>query len=455
MELYITELSRYLICFLMAAYAAVSFLVFGFKDEESRSPLYIFQNILMLAMQFFCFLQIETRTGQISYLFFYAFQLIVLMATIILFHLMYPDGNRLIINNMCLLLMVGMVMLLRIDSAKAVRQFIIAVCSIVIGFLIPQLIYRWKFLKKFTWIYAITGVCALAVVLILGSVTHGSKISYSIAGVTFQPSEFVKILFVFFMAGALYESTSFLQILITGVFAGAHVIILVASKDLGSAVIFFVVYICMIFVATGNPFYLFAGMAGGAGASVVAYHIFAHVQVRVQAWRDPWSTIDSTGYQITQSLFGISSGGWFGLGIFGGTPTSIPYVEDDFIFSAIAEEMGIIFAVCLVLVCVSIFLMFMYQAYKIRDLFYRLIAFGFGVMYIFQVFLTVGGGCKFIPLTGVTLPLVSYGGSSVLTTIMMFTIFEGLCMLQTEEQNAAIMRRKRRRRESRDSYEEI
>ena len=341
-------------------------------------------------------------------------------------------------------------MLIRIDSAKAIKQFVIATGSIVIAFLIPQLIYRWKVLKRFTWLYGIAGTAALGIVLILGSVTNGSKISYTVAGVTFQPSEFVKIIFVFFLAAAFYESTSFLQILLTGVFAAAHVLILVISKDLGSAVIFFMVYICMVFVATGNPLYLIAGLMGGGASSYAAYKLFSHVQVRVQAWKDPWSTIDSTGYQITQSLFGISSGGWFGLGVFGGTPKTIPYVEDDFIFSAIAEELGIIFAVCMVLVCVSIFLMFLYQAYRIRDLFYRLIAFGFGITYIFQVFLTVGGGCKFIPLTGVTLPLVSYGGTSVLTTIMMFAIFEGICMLQTEEQNETMMRRNHRRRESRN-----
>lgn len=450
MELYITELSKYLICFLMIGYVAVSFLVFLFKSEEERAGFYIFQNILMLMIQLLCFLQIETRTGDMAYLFFYGFQLIILMATIILFHLLYPDGNRLIINNMCMLLMIGMVMLIRIDSAKAIKQFVIATGSIVIAFLIPQLIYRWKVLKRFTWLYGIVGAAALGIVLILGSVTNGSKISYTVAGVTFQPSEFVKIIFVFFLAAAFYESTSFLQILLTGVFAAAHVLILVISKDLGSAVIFFMVYICMVFVATGNPLYLLAGLMGGGASSYAAYKLFSHVQVRVQAWKDPWSTIDSTGYQITQSLFGISSGGWFGLGVFGGTPKTIPYVEDDFIFSAIAEELGIIFAVCMVLVCVSIFLMFLYQAYRIRDLFYRLIAFGFGTTYIFQVFLTVGGGCKFIPLTGVTLPLVSYGGTSVLTTIMMFAIFEGICMLQTEEQNETMMRRNHRRRESRN-----
>ena len=236
------------------------------------------------------------------------------------------------------------------------------------------------------------------------------------------------------MASALHESSTFFEVFTTAVVAGIHVVILVVSRDLGSALIFFVVYVLMVFVATKNPLYLLAGTIGGSGAAVIAYQAFSHVQVRVQAWRDPWSEIDSAGYQITQSLFAIGSGGWFGMGLFEGTPDSIPFVEADFIFSAVAEELGIIFAMCLILVCISCFIMFMDISIKLKDSFYRLVAFGLGVTYIFQVFLTIGGGSKFIPLTGVTLPLISYGGSSVFTTVIMFSIIEGLCMVKQDEE---------------------
>ena len=284
-----------------------------------------------------------------------------------------------------------------------------------------------------------------SVVLILGQTTYGSKLSYSIGGVTFQPSEFVKILFVFFVASALYEASGFLEVFTTAVVAAVHVIVLVISKDLGSALIFFVVYVLMVYVATKNLLYVLAGAGGGAVAAYLAYKVFRHVQVRVQAWKDPWSVIDSAGYQITQSLFAISSGGFFGLGLYKGTPESIPTVEADFIFSAIAEELGILFAVCLILICVSCFIMFMNISIRLNDKFYQLIAFGLGVTYIFQVFLTIGGGTKFIPLTGVTLPLISYGGSSVLTTLMMFAIVEGLYVLRQKEIEEQ-MRLKRRKR---------
>lgn len=446
MELYITEISKYVIALLMALYAYESFAVFRFRDEERRGGIYTRQNLLMLVVHFSCFMAICFETGDITYLFFYIFQQIVLFATAILFHMIYPRANRLVVNNMCMLLGVGFVILTRLSYEKAVKQFVIVVCSIALTMVIPFFIHKLKFLKKLTWAYALAGIAALAVVLILGAYTNGSKISYSIGGVTFQPSEFVKIIFVFFVAGALHESATFFEVFTTAVVAGIHVVILVISKDLGSALIFFVVYVLMVFVATRNPLYLLAGTAGGSTAAVIAYQVFSHVQVRVQAWRDPWSEIDSAGYQITQSLFAIGSGGWFGMGLFEGTPNSIPFVEADFIFSAIAEELGIIFAMCVILICLSTFMMFMDISMKLNDSFYRLIAFGLGVTYIFQVFLTIGGGSKFIPLTGVTLPLVSYGGSSVLTTLIMFAVIEGLCMVKgDEEKEERYASRKRRK----------
>ena len=211
-----------------------------------------------------------------------------------------------------MLLSIGFVILTRLSYEKAIKQFFIVTASIAIGMLIPFFIHKLKFLKNLTWVYALVGIGALGIVLILGSVTNGSKISYSIGGITFQPSEFVKIIFVFFVASALYESTDILRIALTAIIAGMHVLILVASKDLGSALIFFIVYVFMVYIATRNVGYLLLGSAGGCAAAVLAYQFFSHVQVRVQAWRDPWSCIDDAGYQITQSLFAISSGGWFG-----------------------------------------------------------------------------------------------------------------------------------------------
>lgn len=454
MEFYITEISKYLIALILALYTLECFLVFRYPNDEKRNGIYIRQVILMSLLHFSCFLVICFETGELEYLFFYIFQQILLFATVVLFHMLYPKGNRLIINNMCMLSCIGFVILTRLSYEKAIRQFFIVTVSIVVGMIIPYLIRKFRFLRNFMWLYATVGICALGIVLTLGSVTHGSKISFSVAGITFQPSEFVKILFVFFIASALYETDNFLKVLLTAVLAGLHVLILVASKDLGSALIFFIVYVLMVYIATGKGIYLFLGTAGGCGAAVLAYKIFSHVRVRVQAWKDPWSCIDDAGFQISQSLFGISSGSWFGLGLFNGNPKSIPFVEEDFVFSAVAEELGLVFAICVVLVCLSCFIMFMNISVKFKDKFYQLIAFGLGITYIFQVFLTIGGGTKFIPMTGVTLPFVSYGGSSVLTTLIMFFIIEGLYIIRQDEGVKSVKKKKRKSKERSESREQ-
>lgn len=143
-------------------------------------------------------------------------------------------------------------------------------------------------------------------------------------------------------------------------------------------------------------------------------------------WRSPWDYIDNEGWAITQSLFAMGSGSWFGMGLLKGNPKSIPYVDQDFIFSAICEELGILYGICLLLITLSCFLISCRIAVQVGDRFYRLIVFGIGIMYLFQIFLTVGGGMNLIPLTGVTLPFLSYGGSSCMTTMIMFFLIQGI-----------------------------
>ena len=150
------------------------------------------------------------------------------------------------------------------------------------------------------------------------------------------------------------------------------------------------------------------------------YHLFSHVKNRIVAWLDPLSVIDKAGYQVCQSLFAIGTGGLFGFGLGQGLPNKIPIVSKDFIIAAISEEMGGIFAVCLIMVCVSCFLMIFNLSMQMKDAFYKYVALGLGSVYALQVLLTVGGSTKFIPMTGVTLPLVSYGGSSLLSTMIIF-----------------------------------
>lgn len=428
------QVSKYLMIILFALYTCECFFVFRKKNtKEHRETIFHRQGIWMLMMHLDGYLVLFDQTDNVKILFFYGAQVIFFIAVISSYRLLYEQSAQLLINNMCMLMAIGFLILTRLSFEKAVRQFAIAVVAMIGAMGIPFLIKKIRFIRKMTWLYAILGLGALLVVGVLGATSYGAKLSYTVAGISIQPSEFVKIIFVFFVAGMLHKSKSFRQVAITTIVAAAHVIVLVYSRDLGGALIFFVVYLMMLYVATGNPFYFIGGLASGSAAAVVAYRLFSHVRVRVIAWQNPLSVIDNEGYQICQSLFAIGSGGWFGVGLNQGSPDKIPVVEQDFVFSAIAEELGGVFSICLIMVCMSCFLMFLNIAMQLKDGFYKLVALGLGTTYGFQVFLTIGGVIKLIPSTGVTLPLVSYGGSSLLGTIVIFAIIQGFYILRESE----------------------
>ena len=329
-------------------------------------------------------------------------------------------------------------MLTRLDFSQAKKQFVIATVSLILVSIIPWIMDRYKNLRKYSTFYGIIGIVALSLVFVIGVEQYGSRNWISLFGITIQPSEFVKILFVFFVASMLSKGRDLKQVFITTCFAGVHVLILVLEKDLGAALIFFVIFIFMIYVGTGKLRYLIAYIGGGVVMVAFAFllfkdRLFDHVMIRVNVWKDPWADISGDGYQITQSLFAIGSGGYFGSGLTKGSPDVIPVSESDFIFSAIAEEFGVLFALAVLLVCFSCFICFINIAMKVRNRFYKTMAFGFAICYIFQTFLSIGGVTKFIPSTGVTIPLVSYGGSSVLSSLIMFSIMQGISTIENKE----------------------
>lgn len=425
----IVELSKYIILTLMVVYTFHCFYMVRRQDEEEKNELLRKQLMLIFFMDFTAFLVIYLKTEKFEVITFYIEMMVFFAAIQILYRIFYKKASMLLLNNMCMLLSVGFIMLCRLDIKTATRQLLIASAASVIALVIPVMIRKMKFLSKLTWIYAGVGVILLGAVLVLAATSYGAKLS--LMGI--QPSEAIKITFVFFMAAYLYRDITFKKVVIATVVAGMHVGILVLSRDLGSAVIFFASYLVMIYVSTKKAAYLGLGLAAGSLGSVVAYFLFGHVRQRVSAWRDPMAVYQNEGYQIVQSLFAIGTGGWFGMGLCQGSPEVIPVVKNDFIFSAICEELGVIFAICLILVCMSFFLMIVNIALQIKNPFYKLIALGLGTEYAFQVFLTIGGATKFIPMTGVTLPLVSYGGSSVMSTILMLAIIQGLYILREDE----------------------
>lgn len=430
----IIQVSKYLIIILMALYTFQCYTVFQKKDEDDRNFVFIRQITLMFFMHFVAFTVLYLEIGDVTVLMFYGAQVVYLAATLILFRNIYPLASRLLINNMCMLISIGFIMITRISYEQSVKQFKIIVASTVVALIIPIIIRKLRFITKMYWFYTLMGIGLLALVAIMAQSTYGAKLSFTVGGVSIQPSEFVKIIFVFAIAGLLSNARDFKRIVIATGLAALHVLILVVSKDLGSALIFFITYLVMLFVATRNPFLVLAGILAGSVAAVGAYFLFAHIRVRVQAWQDPFQDYYAGGYQICQSLFSIAAGSWFGTGLYQGSPTAITFVEQDFMFSAVAEELGSIFGICLILVCMSCFIMFVNISMQLKNRFYRLVAVGLGSTYAVQVFLTIGGGIKLIPLTGVTLPLVSYGGSSALSTLIMFAIVQGLYMLHRDEE---------------------
>ena len=444
----IAESAKYLMIILITIYTYECFTVFGYEDGYEKKRIFRNQNRLMFMIHFMAFASMYMKTGENKLLAFYAAQAVMLFLIILLYTLIYPKVSRLIINNMCMLLTIGFIMITRLNYDKAVKQSMIVAGAVTISLLVPVIIRKVKKLSELRILYAGVGLVALAAVVVAGQVSGGAKLGFEIAGFGVQPSEFVKIVFVFFVAASLNKATEFRDVVITTIVAAFHVLILVISKDLGAALIIFVVYLVMLYVATRQPLYIAAGLGAGSIAAVLAYYLFNHVRVRVEVWKDPFAVYDQGGYQVAQSLFAIGTGSWFGTGLFQGKANTIPVADEDFIFAAISEEMGLIFALCMIMICLSCYVMFLNIAMQLRNFFYKLVALGLGTCYIFQTFITIGGVTKFIPSTGVTLPLVSYGGSSVFSTLIMFAIIQGLYVLREDEERDLERKREKRARYS-------
>ncbi|MBQ5660457.1 MAG: FtsW/RodA/SpoVE family cell cycle protein, partial [Lachnospiraceae bacterium] len=298
----IVEISRYLIILLIAIYTYYNFRFFSMKNEEDRNYACSRQLVCMFMLHFLANLLIVLNTKSEELILFYGMQVLFFVCYLSLSKFFYKKISRLLLNNICMLLGTGFIILTRLNPDRAMRQFLIVVVSAVVTWIIPFIIDRVWQLVKLAWLYGILGVLILAFVCVAGNTSFGAQLSLTVGGISVQPSEFVKISFVFFAAARLYRSTKFKDVVITTVIAALHVVILVLSRDLGSALIFFVTYLFMLFVATSNWLYLGAGALSGSAAAVLAYKLFSHVRRRVEAWRDPWADIDDKGYQVTQGL---------------------------------------------------------------------------------------------------------------------------------------------------------
>jgi cell division protein FtsW (lipid II flippase) len=429
----VTDISRYLIIIIIALYTGLNFYVLRKHDLQWQDRLCRKQIFLVFLFHFLSFLIIFMRTEDPWMLVYYLIQASFFMAYRLIYPAIYPSCSKVILSNTMMLLAISLVMLTRLDMGKSRRQFVYAMAAAVITLVIPLVIEKIHLLSRLAWLYAIVGIGLLGLVWRMGNTTYGAQLSFSFGGITLQPSEFVKLSFVFFTASMFRQKQSFARAFATTVIAAAHVLILVASTDLGSGLVYFLSYIFMIYVATRNWQYLAAGSGMGVAASVLAYQIFDHVKVRVAIWKDPFADYNNKGYQLCQALFAIGSGGWFGLGLYRGVPNKIPVVTKDSIFAAICEEMGMIFGICIILIYLGFIIQMFWISTWMDSLFYKIVGFGLAVMVGAQTILHIGGITAMIPMTGITLPLISYGGSSLIGTMIIIGIIQGLHLMKQKE----------------------
>lgn len=430
MAIVLAAITKYLITAMCIVYTISCITVLRAKTAAKRRILIERQQFCMFAFHFAAYLILLIQTKTINVAVFYLCQFLFFKVAIWLYEHLYKKCSLALMNHMFFLLSVGFVMLSRISFDLAIRQFVIVAVAYVVSLVVPVCMEKITWFSNLGYLYGVVGLLFLSMVFVIGSEKNGST-NWITIGDSFalQPSEFVKILFVFFLAAMYSKARDFKQVAIVSVIAGIHVLILVLEKDLGAALLYFTVYIVVSYVATGRMIYFCGGLLAGGAAGTVAYFLFAHVRNRIVAWQNPWDVIETAGYQVAQSLFAIGTGSWSGVGLTMGRPRDIPVVESDFIFSAIAEELGLIFAILLIFICLMVFMLFLNVALGQNQPFYKLIGIGLGTSYIFQVFLNIGGVTKFIPSTGVTLPFVSYGGSSIASSFLIMGIMQGIYLL--------------------------
>ena len=430
----LSSLSGTLILILAVLFCIWSFARFLFEKKGQKRWSSIPGLLIILLIQVTGYLTLYERFQELPILYLGGAAMLMILFAFFSYRFVYRNLSEGLLCGMLFSLAIGLLFITRLNSSYAVRQLAYALLALLVCLLVPMFIRRMKMLRNAWILYAVAGILALASVMLFGVTINGATNWIKVFGFTLQPSEFVKISFIMMVASMLYTfSVGKKPFVLISVFAAIHVLILVFQRDLGGALLLFLTFVGMTYYVSGSRKWLLLCLGGGGAAAVAGYFLFSHVQTRVMAWLDPWTYIDDRGYQIAQSLFGIGSGSWFGSGLAEGMPGQIPVVISDFIFSGIVEELGILFGICLIVNNLIMFLYLMRLAWDTKNAFHQYISIGCGMMISMQSFLSIGGVIKLIPSTGVTLPLISYGGSSLISTIMMLMIIEGLYIADAEK----------------------
>ena len=384
-----------------------------------------FQKKAVVLLFLFTFLSLSlaliyniNNIDSIDFYTYLAILVVIVLSTILVPKITKADNILLLIVNM--LFAIGVTIIYRLNPSFGKRQLQFYLIGIVLFFLTFFILKAFKFWDKIRLFYVVVSIGLFLATLVFGTYIGGAKNWIVIKDViTIQPSEFIKVPLAFYIASfySHYNQISmkpfgrYYMNIVIYVFIG----FLFLQKDLGTALIFFSLLILSQFVYEKDRVLITINIVAMIIGSIIAYFIFGHVRIRVATFLDPWSDINKTGYQITQALFALASGGLFGTGIGLGHPDYIPVAESDFIFSAISEEMGVFMGLAVIL----LFMILVYRAFKIsliqQDKFFSTLAFCIAVLFAIQTFIILGGVLKIIPLTGVTLPFISQGGSSMLS----------------------------------------
>ena len=349
------------------------------------------------------------------------------------------DGTDLTLFPAAMLLAsLGLIMIGRLKPALFLTQLRWLLLGLIVYLVLVFLGERFLRLLSYPYLLGVFCLLLLCSALFFGTEIGGSRNWIVFGPFAVQPSEFGKIVIIMFLAAYLTEHREvltlprhrflWLKLPVLRFIApllfiwGIAILMFVVQRDLGSALLFFGIAVSMTYMATGRKSYVALAFAFFLGAAALSYSFFSHVRVRFNIWLDPWSDPSGSAYQVVQSLFALGSGGVWGAGFAHGHPNLIPEVHTDFIFAAIAEELGLLGSLGVMLV----FALFFYRAIRIalacREETRMLLAAGIAVVFLLQAFIIIAGVTKFLPLTGITLPFVSYGGSSMIASFMLLGI---------------------------------
>ena len=341
---------------------------------------------------------------------------------------LFPS-DRLLLSLTNFLCALGVLVLYSTEPDYAYHQAMyygVGILAMIVCVWIVRLVRSWRIPVL---LLIPLSLALLALPLVIGRETNGAKNWFYVAGISVQPSEIVKLSLLIIVS--YYMSRH--RMLPWLFFAVSCLGVLMLQKDLGTALMYYGTTLMLFYASSGNLFLTGLGLAGGAGAAVMGYKMFAHVKKRVAIWLNPWSDYENSGFQIVQSLMAIASGGLFGVGLGLGSPKTIPVYYTDFIFAVICEQFGLIFGLCVLLMYVAIIWRGATTAMAARTSFHGLLAMGCTIMLGLQTFVIIGGVIKMIPLTGVTMPFVSYGGTSLVSSLCLVGLLQGVASLNDDD----------------------